>query len=724
MRRQGLYSMFLAAALLIVAGSPGFLKAQEGPDAGVPERGVARVSLMNGDVSVRRGDSGDWVVATLNAPLMVEDRVSTGPGARAEVQFDSANMIRIGANAEIRLAQLEYGRYEIQVAHGTATFRVLQNSSAQVEVSTPTVSVRPSHVGAYRIYVQDDAQTEVTVRAGDVEIYTPRGVEQMQAGQTMLARGNVSDPEFQIVAAIALDSWDQWNDQRDRELMRSVSSRYVPQGVYGAEELDSYGRWVDDPSYGHVWSPSVDPDWAPYHEGRWVWEDWYGWTWVSYDPWGWAPYHYGRWFHSGPYGWCWYPGGLGVHYWSPALVAFFGFGGGGGFGFGFGNIGWVPLAPFETFSPWWGRGFYGNSIYVNRSVNITNVNITNIYRNARVTNAVAGVRAADFQQGRFNNISRVNGTQIRQAGLVRGPVPVTPSAANLRFTNRQVTSVPRSSEQVRFYSRNHTTPVQRVPFGEQQRAMQQLSRQPAVVARGGNQSAAPATSGGWRRFGGPAPSGGAYNSRPAAPNAAAPNSTGSSGSWRPLNQPQSPSTGQPVNRGWNTPAPQRNNGWQRFGEPRSTSPSRAPVPDRRPSSYSYGSQAPRPQSWSSSAPSYRPYSEPSSRYRPESIRIAPPVVRERSAPPSYSSPSYSAPRYSEPRYSAPRGDSGYRGGSGTYGGGGGGSYRGGGGGTSYHGGGGGGSSYHGGGAVSSSSHSSGGGGSSHSSGGGGSHGHR
>ena len=68
-------------------------------DVGTPERGVARISITGGEVSVRRGDSGDWVAAVVNAPLMVEDRVSTGTGSRAEVQFDSANLVRIGAHA-------------------------------------------------------------------------------------------------------------------------------------------------------------------------------------------------------------------------------------------------------------------------------------------------------------------------------------------------------------------------------------------------------------------------------------------------------------------------------------------------------------------------------------------------------------------------------------------------------------------------------------------------
>src|SRR5205823_12221825 len=129
---------------------------------------------------------------------------------------------------------------------------------------------------------------------------------------------------------------------RDHELDRSQSYRYVSRDVYGADDLDPYGQWVQDPSYGYVWSPRVAAGWAPYREGRWVWIDWYGWSWLSYDPWGWAPYHYGRWYVHPTYGWCWYPGATGFgarHYWSPGLVAFVGFGG------GFNHVGWVPLAP-------------------------------------------------------------------------------------------------------------------------------------------------------------------------------------------------------------------------------------------------------------------------------------------------------------------------------------------------------------------------------------------
>src|SRR5579863_8754725 len=61
-----------------------------------PGRAVARISILNGDVSVRRGDSGDVVAAALNAPLMADDRLLTSSSSRAEVQLDASNMIRIG----------------------------------------------------------------------------------------------------------------------------------------------------------------------------------------------------------------------------------------------------------------------------------------------------------------------------------------------------------------------------------------------------------------------------------------------------------------------------------------------------------------------------------------------------------------------------------------------------------------------------------------------------
>src|ERR1700730_1084789 len=191
---------------------------QAGPpdDQGyAPDHGVARISLVNGEVSVRLGDSGDPGAAALNGPLLATDHLATGPGSRAEIHFDWGNMIRLGADTEVRLGDLQDRHYLVQIAAGTTTFRVLRDSGADVEISTPTVSVRPSEQGSYRVTVFPDGTTEITVRAGRAEIFSPRGTESLTAGRTMEARGTPSDPETMILAAIPQDEWDRWNVDRD-----------------------------------------------------------------------------------------------------------------------------------------------------------------------------------------------------------------------------------------------------------------------------------------------------------------------------------------------------------------------------------------------------------------------------------------------------------------------------------------------------------------------------
>src|ERR1700676_420995 len=77
-------------------------------------RGVARISVLNGDVSVRRGDSGDVVAAAINAPLMANDSILTSSSSRAEVQLDWGNVLRIGPNSEVRFTGVDVKSFQIQ----------------------------------------------------------------------------------------------------------------------------------------------------------------------------------------------------------------------------------------------------------------------------------------------------------------------------------------------------------------------------------------------------------------------------------------------------------------------------------------------------------------------------------------------------------------------------------------------------------------------------------
>jgi hypothetical protein len=489
-------------------GQPPQGQVPQAGDPGDAEHGVARLSLFQGNVSVRHGDAGELTAAAINAPLVATDRVVTGDVGRAEVQFDAMNMIRLGPASEVRLSELQYKSYQVQIAEGTTMFRVLRDNDAQVEISTPTVSLRPLRAGTYRILVRADGTTQITVRQGAGEIFGPRGSEPLAAGQTMEARGTPADPEFMIAAGIPMDEWDRWNADRDRSFQQvsSNSGRYVNPDVPGTESLDPYGQWQNDPQYGNVWVPQVGPDWAPYQAGRWVYIDYYGWTWVSADPWGWAPYHYGRWFRGG-FGWAWWPGpAYGPDYWSPALVGFFGWGGGFGigvgFGFGFGNVGWVPLAPFEAFRPWYGRGLVGGAGIVNGSV-------VAAFRNARFANAVTSVRSADFGRGtvQAGNMVRASSADLARGGMIRGAMPFSHSAANGRFSDAAASTrgTPQTSANRQFYSSR--TGVSRsgaaTSAGTAQGGWQHLN-QSSTANRGAAGSPGAANAGGWRSVNGSA----------------------------------------------------------------------------------------------------------------------------------------------------------------------------------------------------------------------------
>jgi len=583
-------------------------------DADTPNRAVARISIMNGIVSVRRGDSGEAVAATVNAPLTATDRLLTGEGSRAEIQFDAINMIRLAPQTEVRLGDLAYHRYQVQIATGTTVFRVLRDNDEEIEISTPSVAVRPLKRGVYRITVKPDGSSEITVRSGEAEIASPKGTEKLGAGKTMEARGSADNPEFQTTAAITQDQFDKWNLDRDRDLEKSGSGRYVNPDINGTEELDNNGRWVDDPAYGQVWVPAADPGWAPYRVGRWAWVDYYGWTWVSADPWGWAPYHYGRWYMS-TWGWAWWPGAIyGPYYWRPALVGFFGWGPGLGFGvgFGFGNVGWVALGPYERFHPWYGAGIYGRGF---GAVNITrNVNVTNVYRNARVSNGVTSMASNQFGRAGVNtsNYVHAGAADLARAGAVRGSMPIAPTRESTHFSNASSAGAVRGSENSHFYSSRGSTSTgsaNHVSFEQQRQAMTRSAASPASAGSTGTRglSSNGSTAGG--------------------PNAGLPRST-----------PSTPSSAASVNHA--TPATgsaAQSGGWQRFNGNNSG----VPAGNASAARSSGGSQA---------------------------VRLNPSVVQSRTSSSSGSAPhSSSAPSHS----SAPSGG-------GSRGGGGGGSHGGGG----------------------------------------------
>ena len=437
---------------------------QQGPPQPAPQDdpGAARISFLHGDVSTQHSGSNDWAAATINTPVVNGDHISTGQNARAEIQLDHGNILRMSDQSTANVVSLARNQMQIQIGQGLVNFDVLKNNDSGAEIETPNVAIRPQMgEGSYRNLVNSDNETIIDVRRGSAEISTPQGSTTVQHDQRITIQGNADSAQYQVSGAPGRDDWDKWNSDRDHVIESADSWRHTNPNYTGSQDLDAYGHWRDVPDYGQVWFPNDGSDWAPYRDGRWVYEPYYGWTWVSYEPWGWAPYHYGRWFVYGG-NWGWWPGPVYAGYypvWAPAYVSFFGFGGGGwglnfgfGFGGGFGNVGWLPCGPGDRFFPWYGRGI--NRVNV---VNITNIhnhfggigplregprafsNVDRAFSDEHVRNGISSMRSNEFGHDRVPmHQSRIDAGSFRQASVMTGANPVSPSRQSFQSTDRQV----------------------------------------------------------------------------------------------------------------------------------------------------------------------------------------------------------------------------------------------------------------------------------------------
>src|SRR5579864_254492 len=111
--------------------------------------GLVRISLIQGDVSTQRGDTGDWAAAALNEPLVGGDSISTGDNSKAELQLDQGNILRLGNNSQAKIATVERvqnqrAQIQVQIRQGLAYYSVFKDSEADVEIDTPNAALRPT----------------------------------------------------------------------------------------------------------------------------------------------------------------------------------------------------------------------------------------------------------------------------------------------------------------------------------------------------------------------------------------------------------------------------------------------------------------------------------------------------------------------------------------------------------------------------------------------------
>lgn len=452
-----LQRILLVLLFLLAPGAAALADDYEDAQAITPPR----LSYLDGDVSFLRPGAEDWLTARQNIPIAVGDELYAGEGANFELQIDARAFVRGDERTQIALVNQEYNYIQFRVTTGRVSLDLNRIDPGMiVEVATPDAVFSIAHEGYYRLDI--DGDTRFITRRGGRATVIPAGGRAMDilASEEIVVRGG-NPVRVESYVAPEPDRWDNWNYARSDDLLDAVSARYLPPGVYGANELDHYGSWRVVPEYGPIWIPDRVPSgWVPYSTGSWVWDPYYEWTWIDDAPWGWAPFHYGRWLAIDGI-WCWAPGPVVRRrpVYSPALVAFFWAGDDIAVRIGIGTPGmyWVSLGWGEPVIPWWGRpgfrgkphwgGWHGPHIVNNIVIHdraVVNPNHI-VYRNSRLARAVAYAPRDQF--GRPHEHARVaDRVDIREMTRLQGAFPVRPGPESVAVGTRKGIQPPRATE--------------------------------------------------------------------------------------------------------------------------------------------------------------------------------------------------------------------------------------------------------------------------------------
>ncbi len=380
--------------------------------------GAIRVDLVEGDVQVKIADTGEWVPASANMPLVEGDELWVPEAARAGLQTTSGHYVRLDEETALQILRMDDDSYQFHLAEGRVYVLNRAPNRSLLQFDTPDASIRSFGNARFGIDIPG-GETDISVFRGSVQAENDGGTTTVRAGN-MLAAG--ADGYAELSPVSPPDDWQRWNAQRDRMVLaRGRSYAYLPAELRAySSDFDGGGRWVNVPEYGYCWTPTVVAfdDWAPYRHGRWVWRGG-DYVWVGYEPWGWAPYHYGRWAFAADVGWIWVPPARGDVYWAPGYVGWVRTGD---------HVAWVPLAPRETYYGYGNHGRYSTNI---TNVNITQVQVTNVYRNVNVTNSITVVNQTTFITGRPSTVDRnvVRNARedfARHRNIVVGRPPIKP----------------------------------------------------------------------------------------------------------------------------------------------------------------------------------------------------------------------------------------------------------------------------------------------------------
>lgn len=448
----GLLVVLFFGALLIVPASSA---------ADEPPVVVGRVYHIEGDLLRYVPEENDWVAAVRDAPFSSGDTLYSGNSGMAELIVPNGTWIRIGDNTQVQFMGLDSDVSEVDVATGLARF-YNKDSNLVIKATSPFGYALAYPGSIFDFYVGENSAEVIAIKGKTTFVHAATNARyEVAAGNPSI----LADQSQVSAEDSGVDpNWDRWNRTREsfwaskgRTTGRSV--QYLPPALrHDAYVFEENGRWEQvnyDGGNRWFWRPTrVTAGWAPFTNGRWT--EWYGdQTWVPSEPFGYTTHHYGNWIYARN-SWYWAPPvatvtvGLPLlnigFFWNPGRVSWIHSGS---------NVGWIPLAPRETY---YSHHRWGGP----HVVHATNVNITQI--NIRPRNYAYARHAVVVPQRDFytvNNYKTVRVRKINNTTIINN-YQAAPVISNAVVNNHSTTKQKYNFANVQVKEKPHKTITERI----------------------------------------------------------------------------------------------------------------------------------------------------------------------------------------------------------------------------------------------------------------------
>ena len=432
-------SLKLMLGWLVCLFSVALMMAPPSPAAEASAMTVGRIFHIEGDLLRYVPEEKDWVSVVRDAPFGAEDTLFSGSNGMAELIVPNGIWIRTGNSTQIQFIKLDTDLAEMDVASGMARF--YSKGQAAVKVTSPFGYVLTDPGTIFDLYVGENSIEVIAIKG--VVSFVHQATDSRYnvvsgAGSILADHQQVSSGDGTVDA-----DWNRWNMDREnfwlaKGEVKGPSVEYLPSGLrneaYAFEENGKWERVFYEGEDRWFWQPTtVAGDWSPFTVGRWTY--WYGdQTWIPAEPFGYVTHHYGNWVYVRNH-WYWSPPVVNVRIGVPPFgIGFFWYPGRVAWIYSGVNVGWVPLAPWETY--YCRRRWGGPHTVVVNNTNINRISI-NTRNHAYVDHAIIVNRSHFNSRDDYRNVRLTDMNRATIINNYRSAPVVNNTVINNYRTNRQ-----------------------------------------------------------------------------------------------------------------------------------------------------------------------------------------------------------------------------------------------------------------------------------------------